>query len=41
MSSDEMTKKKCSNDSVDAIAALVLIATFVGGMIYWLSGMPS
>ena len=33
--------KKWSDDRVDAIAAVVLIAVFVGGLVYWLSGMPT
>lgn len=32
---------KWSDDQADAIAAVILIGVFVGGLIYWLSGMPS
>ena len=35
------SKNKKSDDKVDAIAAFVLIAAFVTGMVYWLASMPS
>lgn len=38
----EQTKKKSlSNDAIDAITAVIVIAVFAAGMVYWLHGMPS
>lgn len=36
-----MKKQPLSDDSFDAIAALVMIAVVVGGLVFWLYGMPS
>lgn len=36
-----MSKKiKLSDDAVDSIAAVVLIALLVTGVVYWLQSMP-
>lgn len=32
--------KKISDDTLDGIAALTLIAVAVTGVVFWLSGMP-
>jgi len=29
------------DDKADAWAAVILITVFVGGLVFWLSGMPS
>jgi len=30
-----------NDDKADALAAVLLIAVFVGGLVFWLSGMPT
>ncbi|WP_445971435.1 methionine synthase [Candidatus Berkiella aquae] len=34
-------KSKKSDDRFDAFTAVFLIAVAVGGVVYWLSGLPS
>lgn len=34
------TKKHLSDDAADSIAAVVLIALLVSGVVYWLQSMP-
>tara|TARA_R110002110_G_scaffold33533_1_gene114808 strand:+ start:122089 stop:122205 length:117 start_codon:yes stop_codon:yes gene_type:complete len=34
-------KDKISDDGFDAIAGILLVVVFAGGLIYWLSGMPA
>lgn len=34
-------KKKLSDEAVDAIAAVVLIAVVVTGILFWLSGLSA
>jgi len=36
-----MSKEKISDNGLDAIAAVAFVLIFVGGLAFWLSGMPS
>lgn len=36
----EHKDKKLSDDGFDAIAAVILISVFVGGLVFWLNGFP-
>lgn len=37
----EKTKKCLSNDFLDGLTAVALIAIAVGSIVYWLSGLPT
>lgn len=39
--SNHTCNKKLSDDAVDAIAAVVIIAAIVSGVVFWLSNMPA
>jgi len=39
--SSEKTHKGLSNDALDGIAAVLMIALAVSGVVYWLQSMPS
>ncbi|MFI4938100.1 MAG: methionine synthase [Candidatus Berkiellales bacterium] len=34
-------KKRLSDEAVDAIAAVIIIAAVVSGVVFWLYGMPT
>lgn len=41
MSNQAKTKKRLSNEAVDAISAVIIIGVAVFAVVYWLNGMPS